>query len=152
MENVENVHSVDNLLHEQIKQLNLDREEVEFLIKESNSTHIKNMLNDYNLNLKQILKDTETKYNQHSINVDDKEDFISITKYSWLDSEKNVKIYVTDLFKESEKEKINLNQIKSSFNSSFFDIKIYKINGKNYRFNIKDLYTNYDKEKSSSKI
>ena len=93
MENIENVHSVDNLLHEQIKQLNLDREEVEFLIKESNSTHIKNMLNDYNLNLKQILKDTETKYNQHSINVDDKEDFISITKYSWLDSEKNVKIY-----------------------------------------------------------
>lgn len=144
------VHSVDNLLSDQVKQLSLDKEEVEFLIKESNSIHVKNMLNDYNMNLQQILKDVEFKLKQHSIKVDDKEEFISITKYSWIDNKKNVKIYVSDLF--SDNLKINTDNIKAVFNISSIDVKLYNINGKNYRLNLKDLNSDYDNENSSVKL
>ena len=145
------VETSNNLADDQLKQLNLDREEVQSLILTSKSSHVRNLLNDYLTNLDLCIKSSQQNLNNlEKISNETYVKFETISKYSWEDSKKNIKIYITTGF--SGLDAHDASKVQAKFGTTEADIKIFDWNGKNYHFTLKNIQNDLDAENCKYKL
>lgn len=144
-----------NKYNNEIDCLEQDKQEIEKLIKESDRLVVINMLKNYMFNLNNSIdsyKSSIDKENKLKELENEVESFIVLDKYLWDDNKKNVKIY---LYCEQLKEIKNINNkedVTCNFYPSYFEIKIINWKNKNYKFNLKNIYKDYDFKNSKYKL
>lgn len=137
-----------------LKNLELDKKELEEIHSLSTSENVKSLIHDYIVNLNSSINSlikTHEKEEQMKKIEQEVENFNVISKYSWLDGNKSIKIYINnDDFKDIDshsKDKVDI-----QFNLSAIELKVYSWKGKNYKFVLKDLVREYDRSNSSFKL
>lgn len=149
----ENENKSNFLIDSQLKQLQLDKQEVTDLILSSKSSHVRTLLNDYLNNLDLCIKSTEKnlgRLEEISKETQEEHKFITVSKYSWVDNKKTVKVYLTDNFENIDQH--SLEKVQSTFEASAFEIRIFDWKGKNWRFSLKNLSKDYNYKDSNIKL
>jgi len=142
-----------------IESLRLDIDEMKLLIEKAERNKVKDVLN---IGLRRMETDFMDLKNKHKPPTPDKDDSdkpptkvikkaydVQIKTFSWDQSDKYVKIYLTNL---KNVESLSKEDVKTDFKTSSVNVRVENLDGKNHVFNIKTTCCDINPEKSHFKI